>query len=131
MGKKIAISDYRNFGLLVGGVLIAYWVFKYLFRYENFWIVGGIGALLIITGIATPKWLKEPYKGWMFLGETIGYVVNRIMLSILFFVVLTPFGFIKRIFFQKDPLKLSWQSQGDSYYEQRELQPPDKMERMY
>jgi hypothetical protein len=42
---------------------------------------------------------------WLWLGESLGWINNRILLSIIFFLFLFPISLLARLF-NKDPLKL-------------------------
>lgn len=37
-------------------------------------------------------------KGWFKIGELLGYVNSRIILSVLFYLFLTPFAFLQKLF---------------------------------
>ena len=54
------------------------------------------GAALILFGVLAPRLLVIPRKGWMKLAEAMAYVSSRIILAIVFFLVLTPIGLVKR-----------------------------------
>jgi hypothetical protein len=44
-------------------------------------------------------------KGWFKLGELLGFVVSKVVLAVLFFIILTPISFLYNIF-NKDTLQL-------------------------
>jgi hypothetical protein len=55
-------------------------------------------------------------KSWMFLGEQMGKVSGFIILSIVFFVFLSPLAFMKKLFQAKAKNKSSnWQTQDYSF----------------
>lgn len=54
---------------------------------------------------------------WWKLGRLLAFVSNPVILAILFYLLLTPFAFIKRIFGQ-DELKL-WSTNAESYWNNR------------
>lgn len=105
------INRERSFGLSVGAVLCALAIFfawrGSLARAE---IVGAIGALLVTLGYLAPSLLKYPSDAWWKLAMVLGWVNARVILSLVFFVVLTPVGTIWRLI-GKDPLarrRTSW-----------------------
>ena len=101
----------RSFGLSVGTVLLA--VAGYLLwrgRVFGAEVTGGIGMLLVLSGLVAPRLLKWPSALWWKLTLALGYVNARVILSIAFLVVLTPIGLIWRAI-GRDPLarrRASW-----------------------
>jgi hypothetical protein len=88
----------REFGLVVGGVFLllsAWWLYRGKFlnvRYITF----PLGSLLVLLGLILPRVLVVPNKAWMKLAEGLSYVSTRIILAIIYFLVMTPIGLIKR-----------------------------------
>jgi Saxitoxin biosynthesis operon protein SxtJ len=88
----------REFGLLVGAVfsLLGLWWF-YRGKFATAAYVFTItGTALVLLGAAFPRLLVIPRKLWMKLAEALAYVFSPIILAIIFFLVLTPIGLIKR-----------------------------------
>ena len=98
-----AVSDLRNFGLVVGGVFLAIWgvvgwVLPHFFdRGGNYPVLAGIGIFLMVFGASAPKLLKPIYLGWMGIAVVLGFFVTRIILTLFFFIVLTPVGLFFRL----------------------------------
>lgn len=88
----------REFGLIVGGVFVllsAWWLYRGKFlnaRYFTF----PIGSVLVLLGLVFPRALVLPNRVWMKLAEAMSYVSTRIILAVIYFLVLTPIGVIKR-----------------------------------
>lgn len=59
-----------------------------------------------IIGILSVRLSLLIESAWMKLGNAIGYVVSNVLLSMVFFLVLTPIAMLFRVF-NKDPLMLS------------------------
>ena len=76
-------------------LLGAWWFYrrKFAIAASVFMIVG---ASLVVLGGVQPRVLVGPRKWWMKLAEALSYVSSRIILAIVFFLVLTPIGLIKR-----------------------------------
>jgi hypothetical protein len=94
----------RSFGLSVGTVLLliaAALVWRD--RITTAEVVGGIGAVLVVFGYLQPRLLKWPSKAWWTLAMALGYVNARVILSIAYFLVLTPIGLIWRVI-GRDPM---------------------------
>jgi Saxitoxin biosynthesis operon protein SxtJ len=89
----------REFGLIVGGVftLLGVW---WLYRGKFFAVSRGalvLGLLLVLLGLVAPKLLVYPNRYWMKMAEAMAYVMTRLILGVVFFLVVTPIGFIKRM----------------------------------
>jgi hypothetical protein len=90
----------REFGLVVGGVLLAlsaWWFYRGKFPVFSKYTIA-IGALLVLLGLVLPKALVWPNKAWMGLAEVLSFISTRIILAFVFFGMVTPIGFIKRLF---------------------------------
>jgi hypothetical protein len=57
-----------------------------------------IAAVLLIAAAVAPSRLRPVYRGWMRLGEALAWVNTRILLTLIFFLVVTPIGFVMRLF---------------------------------
>ena len=97
------ISNLRSFGLVVGGVFTALWFLfwgplpYFLERGGNYPVLAGIGIVLMVLGATIPRVLKPVYLGWMGVAVVIGSVVTPVILTIFFFLVLTPVGLLFRL----------------------------------
>src|SRR5215213_322104 len=88
----------RDFGLIVGAVfslLGLWWIYRGKFLNAASVLIV-LGAALILSGIVIPRVLAVPRKAWMKLAEGMAYVSSHIILALIFFLVLTPIGLIKR-----------------------------------
>lgn len=104
MSHKGPKNPERSFGISVGIVLLlltAALVWRGRIRTAE--IMGPIGAFLLFFGYVRPSVLKYPSAAWWKLAMFLGYVNARIILSIAFFLVLTPLSLIWRAI-GKDPL---------------------------
>jgi hypothetical protein len=110
-------KDLRNFGLTVG---IALLIISLIWQQTPEAIyLAMAGGLLFIIGLTVPIVLKPLQKVWMGLSIVLGFIVSRMILLVLFYLVFTPIGFIGRIM-GKDflPVRLQKKQQA-SYWEQR------------
>lgn len=88
----------REFGLVVGGVftlLGAWWTYRGKFLPPAY-VLTIVGLALILFGLVAPRLLLAPRKAWMKLAEVLAFVSSRIILAIIYFLVLTPIGLVKR-----------------------------------
>ena len=116
----------RSFGFLVGGTFVAlgsWWVFRDKFRSVAPWALA-LGLALVVLGAAAPSWLVGPRRAWMALAEKIGWVMTRVILAVVYYIVLTPIGAIRRLT-GADPLRRRRARSGSSWdpYPTRHLDP--------
>lgn len=115
--KHIPTSDeLRKFAYIVGGVLVVIFgsLIPYLNRGSLNLILIYIGSATILIGIVLPKALLYPYKVWMLIGEILGWINTRIILSVIFFFLFTPIGLIKKLF-GTDSMKRKLDSSVETY----------------
>jgi hypothetical protein len=117
----------RKFGLTVGTVLLLIGFAFYLFDKSSFFYFGGIGLILILFGLASPNVLRPVNKVWMTLAIILGWFMSRVILIILFYLIITPIGFLLKIF-GRDPLKLKVDNSLSSYWEDREKSVSEKID---
>lgn len=61
------------------------------------WLLGVAGAL-VLAGLAAPGHLGPVHRGWMGLAHAISRVTTPLFMGIVYFVVLTPTGLLRRAF---------------------------------
>ena len=112
----ISKKSLRNFGLLVGGVflLLGYWIY-HSYQSSVFIIFLAAGTSLFISGLLLPNFLSGVYKIWMGLAFVLGWLMSRVLLSILFYFVITPIGFVAKIV-GKDFLDINYKMKRESYW---------------
>jgi hypothetical protein len=87
----------RSFGRLVGGVLL---VFAALggWRAQSWWPwVAGPGLTLFLLGVLAPRSLRWPHRAWMTLALIMGTVMGTVLLTLVFFLGVTPLGWLARV----------------------------------
>ena len=119
-------KECRKFGLSVGTVLILIAVVLAFLEKGSFVYFGSIGGVLIISGIIAPVLLQPIQKIWMMLAVLLGFIMTRLILFLLYYLILTPIGLIARIF-GKDFLDLKYDKNQASYWNIRE---PKEYERL-
>ncbi|HEV7799388.1 MAG TPA: SxtJ family membrane protein [Pyrinomonadaceae bacterium] len=89
----------REFGLVVGGVFLllgSWWLYRGKFINATH-VVLPLAAFLIVFALVWPRALVLPNRAWMLLAEGLSFVTTRIILALVFFLVVTPIGVIKRL----------------------------------
>lgn len=127
-----AKSELRKFGLTVGGAFLVLGSISYWRGHElPPRVLWSAGVLLVIPGLLAPTLLGPVQRGWMAFATVLGHVNTRIILTVLFYLVMTPVGLIMRMF--RDPLDRSLDGRSDSQWIKRELGPvePGRYERQF
>ena len=111
--------DLRKFGLVVGGVLAALGLF-FLWRQKP-WYPAFLfpGVPLMVLGALLPATLKWPYVVWMALAMVLGAIVSTVLLTLLFYLMVTPIGLAARLA-GRDFLRLKPDAGAPSYWLIRE-----------
>jgi hypothetical protein len=77
---------------LVFGLLLP-WLFSYAWQLWPLFV----SASLLTLALLHPGWLYYPYRLWMALGMALGWVNSKIILTLLFYLLLTPLGLVLRL----------------------------------
>jgi hypothetical protein len=116
---KTGARELRKFGLLVGGVFALLGLLMWVRHKPQVpWFLGP-GVVLMAAGAAVPRALKPIYIAWMALALTLGLVVSTVILTLFFFLVITPIGWAARLL-GKDFLRLKLEPQAPTYWLPRE-----------
>lgn len=122
------VSNLRSFGLMVGGVFTALWfVLWYFFdRSGNVHILAGVGLALMVLGAVVPNILKPVYVVWMGAAVVLGtMVVTPLILTLFFFLVLTPVGLFFRLI-GRDALHRKPDREASTYWIKKEYPITDR-----
>jgi len=117
----------RRFGLTIGTVLLLVGVFLAWRVRATGWPMVFAGSGIVLLGLIAPRTLKFLHRAWMTLALLMGWIMTNVIVTIVFFLIVTPIGLLQR-FFGKKTLELSFRSGTDSYWEMRERQQPDPSE---
>ena len=114
--SKIKMGSNRSFGLVFFAVflIIAFWSFRgdlQQVKVIPFWF----SILFLILGILNSKLLSPLNKIWFKFGIILGAIVAPIVMSIIFFFVVTPTGIIMRIL-KIDLLKKKYNQKINTYW---------------
>ncbi len=111
-------KDLRKFGLTVGSVLLILTVLLFYFEKSSAIYFAIIGSLLFISGLTFPQILKPLNKIWMGLAIVLGFFMSRLILTVLFYLVLTPISFIAKLVGKKFII-LKFDRSANTYWERR------------
>ena len=91
------------------------------------WLIGGV---FIAWGVLAPTSVRPFYRLWMRFGLLMNAIITRVVLGIVFYLMVLPFGIILRIR-GRDPLKRQWDPAAVSYRVISDVQDPSQMERPF
>lgn len=95
---RLTHAELRRFGATVGVAFLALgsllWWRDHLVAAP---VVGALGGLLAAAGLAVPGRLGLVYRVWMGFAVALSKVTTPVFMAILYFVVLTPIGFLRRL----------------------------------
>jgi hypothetical protein len=94
---KSGPKELRECGLTVGIVLLIVGSILFFKQKPSATTVLIIGTLFCFTGVFLKKLLLPFQKVWMSIAIVLGFFMSRIVLTILFFLVITPISFIMKI----------------------------------
>ena len=131
MADTVPDKTLRSFGLLVGGIWGVIGLLPLVLRREppRLWALG-LMAVLAGLGLVLPRALRHPYRWWMALGHALGWINSRILLSLVFYLLITPMGFVMRLF-GRDPMHRRFDSGATSYRIGREKRPGTHMRQQF
>src|SRR6266404_1682962 len=112
---KTGPRDLRKFGLMVGGVFIAIGLLFLLRHKPSYPFFLWPGVALVIFGALIPRALKYFYIAWMALAFALGFVMARIILTVGFFLLVTPIALVGRLF-GKYFMNRKWQREATTYW---------------
>ena len=110
----ISIEKNKDVGL----VLTAVFLVMFLHFHDRTLIFCSLGAVVIT--ILFPVMLKPISYIWYGLAEILGMVMSRIILTAVFFLVITPIGFVKRVVSNDHLLTERWKKDSESLFTVRD-----------
>lgn len=81
-------------------------------------VIGSLAIVVGLFGLVQPRWIRPIFVTWMVFAFPIGWVISNVLLTILFYALFTPMGWIFRSM-GRDALRLVPQPHRDSYWEPR------------
>ena len=113
--SKIKMSSNRNFGLVFFFVflIVSLWPLLNEGSFRIWSII--IAIIFLILGLINSKLLTPLNILWFKFGLFLGSIVSPIVMGIVFFLVITPTGFIMKIM-GKDLLNKKYDHEKKSYW---------------
>lgn len=127
-----SIDELRKFGFIFAGILIFLFglLLPYLKHHEiRLWPIY-IGLPVALLATVWPAALRPLYVVWMKFGAVMGFINTRIIMSIFFFVMLTPIAWIFKLL-GKDPMARALQKSATTYRVVSKPYAKEEMEKPY
>jgi hypothetical protein len=99
----------------------------YLFL-DHTWLLY-VAVLSGIPGLVSLRLNRWIHLGWYFIGEKLGFVVNKIVLGIIYLLVLVLMGMLSRLF-RKDILNIQGKG-GPAYHLRKHQYTPEDFENLW
>jgi hypothetical protein len=122
--RKAGKKTLRSFGFVMAGAftVIAILLF-WKQRAAAPWMAGG-AALFGGLGLLAPIILKPIYIVWMTFAHYLSFVMTYVILTLFYYIILTPVGLLMRLF-GKDLLAKKFPGGKDSYWVPAQSYPDD------
>ena len=126
--NDIKISSNRSFGLVFFVVFLLISIYPFLHGQNlRFWLLI-VAIIFLALGLLNSKILTPLNKIWFKFGLLLGSIVSPIIMSIIFFFVVTPISFVMKIL-GKDMLNLK-RNNNNTYWVEKSG-PKSKMKNQF
>lgn len=115
---KESTKDLKKFGLTLGIALIVLSAILFFVGKNSAVYFGVAGFVLVVAGFVAPSILKPFNRIWMIGAIILGWIMTRVILIILFYLVLTPIGLLAKIF-NNDFLDQKFDASKSSYWSKK------------
>ncbi len=112
-------KELKKFGITIGGALLIISVFLFIYEKPSAPYFMGSGLAFQIIAQIFPILFLPIQKIWMAFSVVMGFVMTRVILALLFYIIITPISFISKIF-GKDFLSLRIEKDKKSYWNLRD-----------
>jgi hypothetical protein len=123
----------RNFALTMAAVIVVLFGLFLPWLIERPWPRWPwiLAAVFALPGLIAPAALRPIYRGWMKFGLALNRITTPIIMSLMFYLVITPTGLLRRLF-GGDPMKRKLErTESGSYRVPSKAAPPERMERPF
>ncbi len=129
---EVTRAQARKSALVVAAVLLAVAAWNlYRGRTTVVLIFGALGAALVVAGLFIPPAARAFHVGWMRFAVLLGHVNSRVLLTLMYYGVFTPYGVVSRLA-RRDPLRRRGGAE-ESYWVERKTtrQAREGFERLF
>ena len=133
MRKVVAVPSDRSFGstFVVVFSIVALWQ-AWVGNRNAATVFGSLGLLTFVVTLVRPGLLNPPNRAWTKFGVLLHAIVNPVVLGVMYYLVITPFGVAMRLC-GRDALKRRLDHTAKSYWIRRDPPgpPPDSLPRQF
>lgn len=94
---RLSPAEGRRFGVTVGIAFLALagllWWRAHVMPST---VAASLGALLVLAGVFVPRRLGPVHAAWMRFALALSKITTPVLMTIVYFVVITPMGLIRR-----------------------------------
>ena len=113
----------RHFGTVLGSALLLLGGLLFWRHHRSAGLLfASLGAILLVIGGVAPRLLRWIHGPWMILSIALGWIMTRVLLTLAFFLIVTPIGLLQHLF-GKRPLEIAFETGAISYWQPRSYQP--------
>lgn len=112
-------SSNRTFGLVMAAFFAVIGFLPAVRGRAIHWWAAAVSGTFVLVAVAAPAALAPLNRLWTKLGLLLNRVVSPVVLGVMFYVVLTPYGLLMRAF-GKDPLTRGRDPQAKTYWTLRD-----------
>ena len=87
-------SDWKKFGITMGIILSIIGFYLLWKKNNNYNYMLFLAAAFFITGLILPSILRPIYKAWMALAVVMNFIMTRVIMAVIFYLIVTPTGLI-------------------------------------
>tara|TARA_B100000161_G_scaffold245902_1_gene201105 strand:+ start:207 stop:593 length:387 start_codon:yes stop_codon:yes gene_type:complete len=128
MNSDIKLGSNRGFGLVFFSVFLIISLYPLIYNEDiKLWSLF-IAIIFLILGLINSKILSPLNKLWFRFGLFLGKIISPLIMGIIFFLVVTPIGFIMRLL-KKDLINLKY-NDNKSYWIKK-TGPKSKMKNQF
>jgi hypothetical protein len=99
MSKTFTAAQGRRFGATVGTAFLVFAGIAWWRGHEAVAMtLAALGSVLLLAGWLVPRQLAPIERAWMGLAHAISKVTTPIAMGVIYLLVLTPVGFLRRQF---------------------------------
>jgi hypothetical protein len=118
-GIKSGRKELRDFGITLGAVCGLFGALLFWRGRSSYMTFVTLCGVFLVSGVLFPTILKPLQRIWMAFSLLLGWIMTRIILVMLFYLVITPLGVIRRLL-SKDSLIRKLNEQCDTYWIEKE-----------
>ena len=107
-------KDLRSFGLILAAGFFVIGTLSVVRHPRPGRVALGLSIAFMITGLLVPNLLRYIHRVWMLLGNAVGWINTNLILTIFFYMVVTPVGSLMSLV-GTDPMNRKFDPKAETY----------------